>query len=135
VFSLAKKRGELARNLKDELVYPRKEIPKPLRNDYFKSWSVILKERDKVIFFISDARPKITNQRGISVFELQELLNKKFDYSWAVVGDSGQSSKLLVNKGVRKVFGNFHYLNYTTTPPYWDGIVGRPIPAGVLAYE
>jgi len=77
----------------------------------------------------------VKNQEGINVFELQKLIDKKFNYSWALVGDSGQSSKLLVREENKKVFGNFHYLNYSTTPPFWDGVRGRSVPVGILAYE
>lgn len=134
-FLLGKTKNQLIDNLKRELVYPKGKISKPLEKNYLKSWSVILKEKNNVIFFINDTRPKIENQTGISTFELQKILKQKFDYSWAIVGDSGQSSKLLLNHKTKKIFGNLHYLNYKTNPPSWDGIKGRSIPTAILAYE
>jgi hypothetical protein len=134
-FLLSKTKDKLIKNLKEELFYPKGEIPKPLKKNYLKSWSVILKEKNSIIFFINDARPKHKDQVGISVLELQKILKQKFNFSWAVVGDSGQSSKLLLNHKTKQVFGNLHYLNYKTDPPSWDGIKGRSIPIAILAYE
>jgi len=131
-FSLGNTREELVENLKQQLVYPKNGQPKPLFKDYLKSWSVILETKESVIFFVNDARPKVKNQNGISAFELQEILIKKFDYLWACVGDSGQSSKLMVGD---KVYGNMHYQNYSGRKPFWDGINGRSIPIALLAYE
>jgi len=134
-FLLEKSKDKLIKNLKEELIYPKGKIPKPLKKDYLKSWSVILKEKNNIIFFINDARPKFSNQVGISVLELREIIKQKFNFSWAVVGDSGQSSKLFLNHKTKQVFGNLHYLNYKTNPPSWDGIKGRSIPVAILAYE
>ncbi len=135
-FSLGKSKAELEDNLRQQLVYQKDGLPKPLSDDYLKSWSVVLETKDKMVFFINDARPKIKNQSGITVFELQELLSRRFDYSWACVGDSGQSSKLmLINGANREVYGNMHYQNYRQEPPTWDGENGRPIPVALLAYE
>jgi hypothetical protein len=134
-FMLGKTARELVRNLKTELVFSEDDGPKPLDKNYIKSWSVILKEGNNIIFFINDARPKYKDQKGLDVFELQSLLAKKFNYSWGVVGDSGQSGKLFYNNNIKKIFGNLHYLNFETTPPYWDGLRGRFIPTAILAYE
>jgi hypothetical protein len=134
-FSLGRNRKELDNNLYNELIYPRNGKPRPMFQDYKKSWSVVLETEKSVIFFINDARPKIVNQNGITVYELQELLLKKFNYHWAVVGDSGQSSKLFINnKDKRKVYGNLHYINYLKKYPYWDGLNGRPIGVALIAY-
>ncbi len=135
-FSLGNTRDELVENLKQQLIYPIDGEPKPLSTSYLKSWSVILETKDNVIFFINDARPKVRNQDGITVFELQEILRKKFEYLWACVGDSGQSSKLMVINGdTREIYGNMHYQNYRGQTPAWDGGNGRPIPVALLAYE
>jgi len=134
-FRLGKTPEELKVNLNTELVFPHGDKPNPVKQNYKKSWSVILKEENNIVFFINDARPKYKNQKGLDIFELQSVLVEKFDYSWAIVGDGGQSSKLFYCNETRKVFGNLHYLNYETTPPYWDGVRGRFIPTAVLAYE
>lgn len=134
-FRIGKTPEELKVNLNAELVFPHGHKPNPMKQGYKKSWSVILKEENSIVFFINDARPKHKNQKGLDVFELQSVLMEKFNYSWAIVGDSGQSSKLFYCNKTRKVFGNLHYLNYETTPPYWDGVRGRFIPTAVLAYE
>lgn len=135
-FSLGKTRDELVENLKQQLIYPKDSEPKPLSAGYLKSWSVVLETNDKIIFFINDARPKVRSQDGITVFELQEILRMKFDYLWACVGDSGQSSKLMVINGdTRDIYGNMHYQKYGDRAPTWDGICGRSIPVALLAYE
>ena len=135
-FSLGKTRDELVENLKQQLIYPKDSEPKPLSAGYLKSWSVVLETKDSVIFFINDARPKVRNQDGITVFELQDILRKKFEYLWACVGDSGQSSKLMVINGdTRDIYGNMHYKNYDGQIPVWNGLNGRPIPIALLAYE
>lgn len=135
-FCLGKTPAELENNLFNQLVYPAGGQPKPISSNYLKSWSVILKNNHKTIFFINDARPKIKNQEGITAFELQDILKEKFDYQWACVGDSGQSSKLMVLNGdTREVYGNMHYQNYKGQKPVWDGLNGRSIPVALLAYE
>ncbi len=134
-FSLGKTRDELINNLRTQLIFPKGGEPKPMSKDYLKSWSVVLETKDKIIFFIGDARPKVKNQEGLSVFELQTILQKKFDYSWACVGDSGQSSKLMVIGDTAEIYGNMHYQNYSGKSPVWDGKNGRHIPVALLAYE
>jgi hypothetical protein len=135
-FCLGKTHEELKNNLFSQLVFPTDGSPKPISGSYLKSWSVILKTKDKVAFFINDARPKITNQEGVSVFELQDILKARFEYEWACVGDSGQSSKLMVINGdTKEIYGNMHYQNYRGQTPVWDGLNGRPIPVALLAYE
>ncbi len=135
-FSLGKTKSQLINNLKHQLIYPQNKEPKPLSKKYLKSWSVVMETKNNIIFFINDARPNIKNQKGITIFELQEILINKFNYLWGCVGDSGQSSKLmLVNQGNKEVFGNMHYQNYRYDPPVWDGVNGRSIPVALLAYE
>ncbi|HRI05699.1 MAG TPA: hypothetical protein PLV59_02010 [Candidatus Dojkabacteria bacterium] len=134
-FILGKDKVDLDKNLRNELIHPVDGNPKPMSEEYKKSWSVILETNDSYILFINDARPKVPNQNGITVYELQDLILKKFDYTWGVVGDSGQSSKLFVREnGERTVYGNLHYINYSKTESYWDGINGRPVSVGLLAY-
>ena len=73
---------------------------------------------------------------GLSVYELQELLLNKFNYDLAVVGDSGQSSKLMLADGEkREIYGNLHYLNNLKKPPSWDGLNGRHVSVALLVYE
>jgi len=135
-FELGKNIDELKNNLYRDLVIQKNRIPKPMDPEYIKSWSVVLECEDKYVFCINDARPSIYDQRGITVFELQEYLLDKFKYIWGVVGDSGQSSKLMfVKDGKRNIFGNLHYINYNSASAYWDGINGRPISTAILAYE
>lgn len=134
-FCLGKTNDELIENLKTQLIYPKDSQPKPISSDYKKSWSVVLETKGKIIFFISDARPKVKNEEGLTVFELQELLTRKFNYIWACVGDSGQSSKLMVNGDTTEIYGNMHYQNYSGVSPIWDGKNGRYIPVALLAYE
>lgn len=135
-FCLGKTYEELKTNLFNHLVYPADGAPKPMSENYLKSWSVVLKTKDNVAFFINDARPKIKSQTGISVFELQDILKERFEYEWACVGDSGQSSKLMVINGdTKEIYGNMHYQNYRGQTPVWDGLNGRPIPVALLAYE
>jgi len=135
-FSLGSTKNELIKNLKQQLIYPQDSQPKPMANNYLKSWSVVLETSENLIFFINDARPQINYQSGMSVFELQDVLRKKFDYLWGCVGDSGQSSKLMIKNGdIREIYGNMHYQNLKTQPPAWDGLKGRPIPAALLVYE
>lgn len=134
-FTLGRNKEELDRNMRSELIYPSNGAPKPMDETYRKSWSVVLKRDSSYIFFINDAHPKVSNQNGLTVYELQELLLKKFDYNWAIVGDSGQSSKLIVvEDGKRNVYGNLHYINYTKGKPFWDGENGRPVSVGLFAY-
>jgi len=134
-FLLGRNKDELIRNLEHQLIYTEGGRPKPLSESYLKSWSVILETDDNIIFFISDARPKALNQEGINIFELQEVLAKKFDYIWASVGDSGQSSKLMIKDDTTQIYGNMHYQNYRSDPPVWDGENGRRIPVALIAYE
>jgi hypothetical protein len=127
---------QLKENLYRDLVIQKNGMPKPMESEYVKSWSAVLECKDKYIFCINDARPNIENERGINVFELQDYLINKFKYIWCVVGDSGQSSKLmLVKNGRKNIFGNMHYINYNSESAYWDGENGRPISTAILAYE
>lgn len=134
-FSLGHTKEKLTSNLKNQLIYPQGGRPKPLLNDYLKSWSTVLETKEKVVFFINDARPKIDGQQGLSVFELQDVIRSKFNYLWACVGDSGQSSKLMTKSDTTLIYGNMHYQNYKNNPPTWDGENGRPVPVALLAYE
>jgi len=134
-FSLGKSKAELVKNLREQLLYPVGSQPKPMSNDYLKSWNVVMETANNIIFYINDARPKIKGQEGMSVFELQDVLKSRFDYLWACVGDSGQSSKLLIKSDIAEIYGNMHYQNYRGLAPTWDGNNGRPVPVALLAYE
>lgn len=135
-FTLGKDEDELKRNLFTELLFDKDSAPKPLLEEYKKSWSIVLDTGKDYVFFINDTRPKIPSQQGVTISELQEILNERFVFEWAVVGDSGQSSKLMVvENGERKVYGNLHYMNYKSDKAYWDGENGRLITVALLAYD
>lgn len=135
-FELGQDFDQLKDNLYRDLLLQKSGIPRPMNSDYFKSWSVVLECEDRYVFCINDAYPNIDDQKGVTIFELQEYLLNKFKYNWCVVGDSGQSSKLMfVKDNKRNVFGNLHYVNYNSGHAYWDGINGRPISTAVIAYE
>jgi hypothetical protein len=136
VFSLGRTRKELERNIYRELLSQPSGKPKPLEDEYVKSWAVVLENTDSYIFLINDGRPNVDSQRGVNIFELQDYLIEKFNYNWGIVADSGQSSKLMfVKDNKREILGNLYYINYKGEKPYWDGVNGRPISVAIVIHE
>lgn len=108
-----------------------------LSKKYIKSWSVILKAGNKIIFFINDGNPNIYNENGLNLTELYDLLLNKFNFDSAFICDAGQSSKLCIKR--RKdylTYGNMHYLDYTNMlKPRRRALFGRSIPSALVVYR
>lgn len=136
-FGLPEKFSELRPAVSREIVPSIKNILKPLQPSFVKSWSLILFTKSKLIFFLVDSFPFKQSQAGLNLLELHKLVSQKFNFEIAAVCDAGQSSKICLKKtnGNFQVFGNLHYINFTSAKPKWDGIRGRAIPSALIAYQ
>ena len=109
---------------------------KVLSKEYIKSWSVIVETESKIIFFINDSLPGAEEQRGLNIFELHNILLTRFNFTKAFVCDAGQSSKMVLRQGRRFfVYGNRHYLKYSTKGARKNGFYGRKIPSALIVYK
>jgi len=135
-FSLPKQREKLGKILIRELISKDGGPIKVLDEDFRKPWSAIVFTKKKIIFFLVDAYPYRKEQEGLNIYELQELLSKKFDFIKCGVCDGGQTSKLCINnRDGLKIFGNLHYVNYSLEAPKRDGRNGRPIPSALIGFS
>ena len=104
---------------------------------YIKSWSVVLKTKNKIIFFINDGNPHIKNEMGLSIIELYDLLLNKFKFDLAFVCDAEQSSKLCIKREkFFSAYGNMHYLDYSNIlKPRKRALYGRSVPSTLVVYK
>lgn len=132
---------QLYQNIKNEKIVITRKLNKDpyyLKIDVQEARACIFKTRDnKIHFLLIDARPKISNQQGMSLADLSNYLYKKYNnIVWAVNCDGGQSAKICFKKDNKLyIFGNLHYLKFNKDGSIrkWDGENGRPITSCVIA--
>lgn len=87
------------------------------------------------VFCVFDARPKVEEEKGLTLKELSRIVYSKFDVDWAFQLDGGQSAKIVVKIGNNiKAFGNMHYRKYSglSGESEWDGYKGRPVSSAIV---
>lgn len=101
--------------------------------------SCIVKDKDKAVFFLADARKGKKGQEGLSLYMLGNLLAELYPNLISAVNvDGGSAPKLIVNKeDGYDVLGNLQYKKWPTkmNPKFtWNGYYGRKVPAIIYTY-
>lgn len=100
----------------------------------------IIKTKNKIIFFLADARKEKKGQEGFSMYRLWCTLVKLYPNFESVVNVDGGNAPKLIFKELEdyNVLGNLQYKNWPTetNPNFsWNGYFGRKVPAIIYAYQ
>lgn len=102
--------------------------------------SCIVKTKNKIVFFLADARKGKEGQEGFSIYMLRYALAEFYpNFESAINVDGGNAPKLIVKNGKDfDVLGNLQYKNWPTRDNQkfsWSGFLGRKVPAIIYVYK